>query len=117
MVRRYASQSGVSVDFTYLDASQEHIKQQIMIKPGTYYRGYQQLGANVTRYKGGYQRDWHEASGLYREISPQVALQKTINANQYMPEAVHAGDVVCRRCCMQKRMYAEGLHVSLTPAA
>ena len=27
----------------------------------THYRGYQELGANVTRYDGGFQRDWHEA--------------------------------------------------------
>ena len=31
-------------------------------------RGYQQLGANVTRYQDGFQRDWHEAIDLYREV-------------------------------------------------
>lgn len=51
---------------------QEHIKKQILIRPDTHYRGYQQLGANVTRYEEGYQRDWHEAIDLYREQSPQV---------------------------------------------
>lgn len=51
---------------------QEHIKKQILIKPDTHYRGYQQLGANVTRYEEDYQRDWHEAIDLYREQSPQV---------------------------------------------
>lgn len=55
-----------------LPALQEHIKQQILIKPDTHYRGYQQLGANVTRYEEGYQRDWHEAIDLYREQSPHV---------------------------------------------
>ena len=51
---------------------QEHVKKQILIQPDTHYRGYQQLGANVTRYEEGYQRDWHEAIDLYREQSPQV---------------------------------------------
>ena len=51
---------------------QEHTKRQILIRPDTHYRGYQQLGANVTRYEDGYQRDWHEAIDLYREQSPQV---------------------------------------------
>ena len=51
---------------------QEHTKKQILIRPDTHYRGYQQLGANVTRYEDGYQRDWHEAIDLYRERSPQV---------------------------------------------
>lgn len=57
---------------------QEHIKKQILIRPDTHYRGYQQLGANVTRYEDGYQRDWHEAIDLYREQSPKVYLAKTI---------------------------------------
>lgn len=53
---------------------QEYIKKQILIRPDTHYRGYQQLGANVTRYEEGYQRDWHEAIDLYKEQSPQVVL-------------------------------------------
>lgn len=57
---------------------QEHIKKQILIRPDTHYRGYQQLGANVTRYEDGYQRDWHEAIDLYREQSPKVHLAKII---------------------------------------
>lgn len=57
---------------------QEHIKKQILIRPDTHYRGYQQLGANVTRYEDGYQRDWHEAIDLYREQSPKVQLAKSI---------------------------------------
>jgi hypothetical protein len=32
------------------------------------------LGANVTRFDGGYQRDWNEAIDLYREEDP-AALQ------------------------------------------
>lgn len=53
---------------------QDHIKKQILIRPDTHYRGYQQLGANVTRYEEGYQRDWHEAIDLYKEQSPQVVM-------------------------------------------
>lgn len=59
--------------YTVCIALQEEIKQQILIKPDTHYRGYQQLGANVTRYEEGYQRDWHEAIDLYREQSPNVS--------------------------------------------
>jgi hypothetical protein len=33
-------------------------------------RGFQGLGANVTRYDGGFQRDWHEAIDLYKEEDP-----------------------------------------------
>lgn len=52
---------------------QEEVKQQIRIKADTHYRGYQRLGANVTRYEEGYQRDWHEAIDFYREQSPHVS--------------------------------------------
>mmetsp|Transcript_4716 Transcript_4716/g.6355 ORF Transcript_4716/g.6355 Transcript_4716/m.6355 type:complete len:359 (+) Transcript_4716:95-1171(+) len=37
------------------------------------FRGYQALGANVTRYVGGFQRDWHEAIDLYKECDEIVA--------------------------------------------
>eukprot|EP00976_Prorocentrum_cordatum_P029733 605542-Prorocentrum_minimum.AAC.1 len=33
------------------------------------FRGYQALGANVTRYEGGFQRDWHEAIDLYKHFN------------------------------------------------
>ena len=40
--------------------------------PGSAYRGWQRLGANVTRYGegggAGFARDWHEAIDLYREV-------------------------------------------------
>lgn len=44
--------------------------------PGSRYRGWQRLGANVTRYEApaaggggpGFARDWHEAIDLYREV-------------------------------------------------
>ncbi|CAK0785938.1 hypothetical protein CVIRNUC_009151 [Coccomyxa viridis] len=48
-------------------------KQQIALGPQTAYRGYQQLGANVTRYDGGFQRDWHEAIDLYKEETDMAA--------------------------------------------
>ena len=40
------------------------------IRPGTEGRGYQGLGANVTRYDGGFARDWHEAIDLYKDFAP-----------------------------------------------
>jgi hypothetical protein len=49
---------------------QEHVKREMRIAPGKHYRGYQGLGDNVTRYEGGFQRDWHEAIDLYREQDP-----------------------------------------------
>ena len=53
-------------------ALQASAKQQIALGPQTAYRGYQQLGANVTRYDGGFQRDWHEAIDLYKEETDMV---------------------------------------------
>ena len=49
---------------------QEHRKQEIAIRPDKHYRGYQALGTNVTRFEGGFQRDWHEAIDLYKEEDP-----------------------------------------------
>ncbi len=40
--------------------------------PKSSYRGYQFLGSNVTRYDGGFQRDWHEALDLYKDVRPHV---------------------------------------------
>ena len=53
---------------------QEQVKQQIALGPHTSFRGYQHLGSNVTRYEGGFQRDWHEAIDLYKEEDPQAVL-------------------------------------------
>ena len=53
---------------------QAHVKEEIALGPHTAYRGYQQLGANVTRYEGGFQRDWHEAIDLYREEAERVKI-------------------------------------------
>ena len=46
---------------------QEAVKNEILLTSSSHFRGYQPLGANVTRYEGGFQRDWHEAIDLYRE--------------------------------------------------
>eukprot|EP00293_Proteomonas_sulcata_P019730 CAMPEP_0184301558 /NCGR_PEP_ID=MMETSP1049-20130417/11732_1 /TAXON_ID=77928 /ORGANISM="Proteomonas sulcata, Strain CCMP704" /LENGTH=388 /DNA_ID=CAMNT_0026612589 /DNA_START=195 /DNA_END=1362 /DNA_ORIENTATION=+ len=46
-------------------------KQLIQVGEHTKFRGWQPLGVNVTRYEGGFQRDWHESIDLYREV--QVA--------------------------------------------
>ncbi len=35
---------------------QESVKQQIALSPRAHFRGYQQLGDNVTRYDGGFAR-------------------------------------------------------------
>lgn len=41
---------------------------------GLSYRGYQRLGANVTRYEKSFQRDWHEAIDLYREVPSDMSV-------------------------------------------
>lgn len=46
---------------------QEEIKKQISLSAESRFRGYQPLGANVTRYENGFARDWHEGIDLYRE--------------------------------------------------
>lgn len=51
---------------------QAHVKQEMSLGPETCYRGYQQLGSNVTRFDGGFQRDHHEAIDLYKEESDRV---------------------------------------------
>ena len=66
------NQSAVT-DKLRVDApAQEVVKKQIDIGPHTHFRGYQALGANVTRYEGGFQRDWHEAIDLYKEADPDT---------------------------------------------
>eukprot|EP00891_Asterochloris_glomerata_P003840 jgi/Astpho2/3840/e_gw1.00062.83.1_t len=64
----------------------EHVKSQIEIQPETNYRGYQRLGANVTRYDGGFARDFHEAIDLYREVDArqlQIAASPIHGHNQW----------------------------------
>lgn len=51
------------------------MKEEIALGPHTAYRGYQRLGANVTRYEGGFQRDWHEAIDLYKEEADRVKMR------------------------------------------
>lgn len=43
------------------------LKQELAASPARHYRGYQALGVNVTRFQGGFQRDWHEALDFFRE--------------------------------------------------
>eukprot|EP01026_Neomeris_dumetosa_P083662 TRINITY_DN9742_c0_g1_i3.p1 TRINITY_DN9742_c0_g1~~TRINITY_DN9742_c0_g1_i3.p1 ORF type:complete len:341 (-),score=21.86 TRINITY_DN9742_c0_g1_i3:67-1089(-) len=49
----------------------ESVKDEIKISKLSHFRGYQKLGANVTRYEESFQRDWHEAIDLYKEEDPQ----------------------------------------------
>lgn len=51
---------------------QAEVKSQIALGPETSYRGYQELGSNVTRFDGGFQRDHHEAIDLYKEETDRV---------------------------------------------
>lgn len=44
-------------------------KNRYKIRPGSEGRGYQGLGSNVTRYDGGFARDWHEALDLYKDFA------------------------------------------------
>ena len=54
---------------THPPYTQEEVKAQIALSPATHYRGWQRMGTNVTRFDGGYQRDWHEAIDLYKEVT------------------------------------------------
>ncbi|KAK9804233.1 hypothetical protein WJX72_002642 [[Myrmecia] bisecta] len=59
----------------------EAVKNEILIRPDKHFRGYQRLGANVTRYDGGYQRDWHEAIDLYREADAAAVAAQGLPAS------------------------------------
>lgn len=48
----------------------EEVKRKHAIGPRSEGRGYQGLGANVTRYDGGFTRDWHEAIDLFKDFDP-----------------------------------------------
>lgn len=77
---------------------QAHVKEEIALAPHTAYRGYQQLGANVTRFKGGFQRDWHEAIDLYREEADRVkVLTRSLN---HPTTCVPVSMAVSRRFCV-----------------
>jgi hypothetical protein len=49
--------------------AQEATKQQIALSPQRHFRGYQGLGANVTRYDGGFARDHHEGIDFYKDVT------------------------------------------------
>ncbi|KAK9863028.1 hypothetical protein WJX84_009657 [Apatococcus fuscideae] len=79
----------------------EDVKKQIDIGPQTHFRGYQGLGANVTRYDGGFQRDWHEAIDLYKEVDPSTPApagkrQSPIHGSNQWPSQLPAFDRALR---------------------
>ena len=80
-------------------ALQASTKQQIALGPQTSYRGYQQLGANVTRYEGGFQRDWHEAIDLYKEeidmVRPIASAAQTSSGAALEPSWPLHGQLQC----------------------
>ncbi|CAL5228420.1 g11552 [Coccomyxa viridis] len=72
-----------------------HVKEQIALNPHTAFRGYQQLGANVTRYDGGFQRDWHEAIDLYKEEADASA--SPVHGQNQWPSHSPAFEAVLRQ--------------------
>lgn len=74
------------------------MKEEIALGPHTAYRGYQQLGANVTRYEGGFQRDWHEAIDLYREEADRVNV--LTGSLKHPTTCVPVSMAVSRRFCV-----------------
>ena len=48
--------------------------------PSSGFRGYQQLGLNVTRYEGGFVRDWNEALDYYKEARLAFATRRPRSA-------------------------------------
>ena len=93
--------------------SQEHEKAAIRIRPETGFRGWQQLGSNVTRYDGGFQRDMHEALDFYREEDP-ARVQVTVRARPLLCCIVFS-----LRCSSYKCMYTAAASASsgLLPSA
>ncbi|GAB4818531.1 hypothetical protein N2152v2_005577 [Parachlorella kessleri] len=80
-------QEGVLAEARRWFSLPESVKQQIALSPDRHYRGWQQLGANVTRYEGGYQRDWHEAIDLYKEVLP-----KDLKESGLQPSPIHGSN-------------------------
>lgn len=48
------------------------VKHSCLLSAGSAYRGYQPLGANVTRHDTGFTQDWHQALDYFREEDPAV---------------------------------------------
>lgn len=69
--------SGVLKEARRWFALPEATKRQIALSPETNFRGYQPLGANVTRYNQDFVRDWHEGIDLYKESTPEAVAQMT----------------------------------------
>mmetsp|Transcript_69608 Transcript_69608/g.220396 ORF Transcript_69608/g.220396 Transcript_69608/m.220396 type:complete len:360 (+) Transcript_69608:26-1105(+) len=63
-------------------------KREILLSPKTVYRGFQELGENVTRYEGGFQRDHHEAIDLYKEAAPSGHEPRDLRAPNPWPTQV-----------------------------
>lgn len=70
---------------------QEEEKMQYKIGKKTNYRGYQNLGDNVTRYvkddgSDGFVRDWHEALDFYREVDDPSSMRTASPLHGRNPE-------------------------------
>lgn len=82
-----------------LVVSQEAVKRQIELSAASKFRGYQPLGANVTRYAGGYSRDWHEGIDLYREGQVEILhcnnqAAEPIQAQALADRTIHALEIM-----------------------
>jgi hypothetical protein len=56
-------------------------KQQIALSPQRHFRGYQSLGANVTRFDGGFARDYHEGIDFYKDVTVCLASSRGLAQN------------------------------------
>ena len=77
---------------------QDAQKRQIAIGPHTSYRGYQQLGTNVTRYGESFQRDWHEAIDLYREMPADANEVRCFSCCNLLPSKE-------KKCCLLEQIH------------
>lgn len=59
---------------TWVVVAQEATKQQSALSPQSHFRGYQGLGANVTRYEGGFARDHHEGLDFYKDVPVSLTI-------------------------------------------
>ena len=70
-VERRVSEGVLSAARTWFTTATPAEKAAIALGPHTHHRGYQALGANVTRHEGGFTRDQNEALDFYSEFGDQ----------------------------------------------
>jgi len=74
----------------------EATKRQICLSPERHYRGYQGLGDNVTRHKGGFTRDHHEGLDFYAEADSGTRPHSAIHGPNQWPSQIPEFETLLR---------------------